>query len=65
MPENPEVPDYIVALFGLKPPVPVPGCSVCTEFIEQRKAARAEHDGSRETDVKVLMRRHLEQAHPG
>ncbi|MHC5902647.1 hypothetical protein ACVNF4_01825 [Streptomyces sp. S6] len=60
----PQVPDHLTALFGLTPPSPVPGCSVCTEFIDQRRAARAAYDGSRETDVNVLMRRHLKQAHP-
>ncbi|MFM9445059.1 hypothetical protein [Streptomyces acidiscabies] len=53
------------ALFGMTPPTPVAGCSVCAEFIEQRKAARAVYDRSKETDVNVLMRRHQKQAHPG
>jgi len=60
----PESRPDLVALFGMTPPAPVPGCSVCAEFIEQKKAARAVYDGSRETDVNVLMRRHLKQAHP-
>ncbi|QNP71411.1 hypothetical protein IAG44_19550 [Streptomyces roseirectus] len=65
MQQNPELPDRLSPLFGMSPPAPVPGCSVCAEFAEQRRAARAAYDGSRETDVNVLMRRHRKQAHSG
>lgn len=53
------------AVFGMTPPAPVTGCSVCAEFVDQSRAARAAHDHSKETDVNVLMRRHQQQAHPG
>ncbi|WP_338684819.1 hypothetical protein QD712_30225 [Streptomyces acidiscabies] len=53
------------ALFGMTPPEPVAGCSVCAEFVEQRRSAHIARDYSKETDVNVLMRRHLRQAHPG
>lgn len=46
-----------------RPPVPVPGCPVCTELAVLRDKARARSDASAETDANVLLRRH--QRHPG
>ncbi|MCX4907307.1 hypothetical protein [Streptomyces sp. NBC_00878] len=47
------------------PPVPVPGCAACAELDGQRKAARAEFDGSKVTDANVLMRQHQRREHGG
>lgn len=50
--------------FDMPPPTPVDGCAQCSEFVDQRRAARAENDRSGETDVYVLLRRHLRQDRP-
>lgn len=54
-----EVPDDLS-----RPPLPVRGCAVCEELNTQRLTARAESDGSAETDAHVLLRRHKRQEHP-
>lgn len=48
-----------------RPPVPVPGCTTCTELAEQREDARAHFDGSKETDANVLMRQHQRREYRG
>ncbi|OIK01122.1 hypothetical protein [Streptomyces colonosanans] len=46
-----------------RPPLPVPGCTTCTELAGRREAACAEHDRSAETDANVLLCRHLREEH--
>ncbi|MEU6099054.1 hypothetical protein [Streptomyces sp. NPDC047079] len=46
-----------------RPPLPVRGCATCTELDGLREAARAEYDGSAETDANVLLGRHHNQKH--
>jgi hypothetical protein len=45
------------------PPLPVRGCTTCAELAARREIARAEYDGSTETDANVLLRRHHNQEH--
>ena len=40
-------------------------CRTCQEFDLEEAVARSERDGSRETDARVLRRRHVEAAHAG
>ncbi|MFF0740771.1 hypothetical protein ACFYVL_10250 [Streptomyces sp. NPDC004111] len=47
-----------------RPPEPVPGCARCTDLGVRRAVARAEFDGSAETDMNVLLRRHQRAEHP-
>ncbi|MFI8522277.1 hypothetical protein ACIGEZ_31335 [Streptomyces sp. NPDC085481] len=47
-----------------RPPAPVPHCVECGELAGSRAAARARFDWSAETDVNVLLRRHLQSGHP-
>ena len=48
--------------YGFPPvaPEPVPDCSACAGFVEQRHQAS---DRTAETDANVLLRRHLEGDH--
>jgi hypothetical protein len=46
-----------------RPPLPVRGCATCEELAARRETARAEYDGSTETDANVLLRRHHNQEH--
>ncbi|MFF4214338.1 hypothetical protein ACFYZE_34335 [Streptomyces sp. NPDC001796] len=46
-----------------RPPLPVQGCATCEELAARREIARAEYDGSTETDANVLLRRHRNQEH--
>jgi hypothetical protein len=46
-----------------RPPLPVRGCATCAELAARREIARAEDDGSTETDANVLLRRHHNQEH--
>jgi hypothetical protein len=46
-----------------RPPLPVRGCTTCAELAARREVARAEYDGSTETDANVLLRRHHNQEH--
>ncbi|MET7567498.1 hypothetical protein ABZT04_03195 [Streptomyces sp. NPDC005492] len=48
-----------------RPPLPVPKCLTCAELAAQRDAARAEFDGSKETDANVLMRQHQRRERHG
>ncbi|MEV7125243.1 hypothetical protein [Streptomyces sp. NPDC093260] len=48
-----------------RPPLPVRGCAVCEALDAERHIARAEGDGSAETDANVLLRRHRRQEHDG
>ncbi|MDX3457343.1 hypothetical protein PV396_36220 [Streptomyces sp. ME02-8801-2C] len=59
------VTDLLTATSYPAPPTPVPGCATCDQLAALRHMARAEADGSRETDADVLLRRHQRQAHPG
>ncbi|MEV6739310.1 hypothetical protein AB0N14_21215 [Streptomyces sp. NPDC051104] len=45
------------------PPLPVRGCATCEELAARREIARAEYDGSTETDANVLLRRHHNREH--
>ncbi|MCT2592236.1 hypothetical protein LHJ74_20410 [Streptomyces sp. N2-109] len=47
----------------LPAPEPVPGCAACVRLREEGNAARKRGDVSGETDVRVLLARHLERAH--
>ncbi|NDZ83044.1 hypothetical protein G3I19_31880 [Streptomyces sp. SID10853] len=54
------------------PPGPAPRrqtdaepCQACEEFDLAEAVARAEHDASRETDCRVLRRRHQQADHGG
>ncbi|NEC07639.1 hypothetical protein [Streptomyces sp. SID7909] len=38
-------------------------CRTCQEFDLEEAVARSERDGSRETDARVLRRRHVEAEH--
>ncbi|WP_406137011.1 hypothetical protein [Streptomyces sp. NBC_01089] len=40
-------------------------CRTCEEFDLDEAVARAEHDASRETDCRVLRRRHQQADHGG
>ncbi|OKJ78388.1 hypothetical protein [Streptomyces sp. CB02460] len=40
-------------------------CRTCQEFDLAEAVARSERDGSRETDARVLRRRHAEAEHGG
>jgi hypothetical protein len=48
-----------------RPPEPVSGCEECAELSGRRVVARAELDGSLETDMNVLLRRHQRADHQG
>ncbi|MDX2692972.1 hypothetical protein [Streptomyces ipomoeae] len=50
-------------LLGLPPEEPVPpaDCEPCARLVELRAAARAKDDGSRVSDMNVLIRRHHPQ----
>ncbi|WP_405561150.1 hypothetical protein [Streptomyces sp. NBC_01180] len=45
-----------------RPPLPA-GCETCAGLAEQRDYARAQFDGSKETDFNVLLRHHQRQEH--
>lgn len=49
----------------MRPPEPVEGCAHCAGLAVQRAVARAEFDGSLETDMNVLLRRHQRADHQG
>ncbi|MEU7022257.1 hypothetical protein ABZ990_16555 [Streptomyces sp. NPDC046203] len=46
-------------------PVPVKGCVACDDLAGLWRKALVRYDGSAETDVIVLLRRHLAQEHDG
>ncbi|KUL28344.1 hypothetical protein [Streptomyces regalis] len=46
-----------------RPPAPVAGCAECEELAVRRAQARAEFDGSAETDANVLLRQHRRREH--
>ncbi|WNM29440.1 hypothetical protein RKE30_03055 [Streptomyces sp. Li-HN-5-11] len=46
-----------------RPPVPFPDCATCTELAVSRAVARAQADGTTETDANVLLRRHQRRDH--
>lgn len=48
-----------------RPPVPVADCAQCEALAVRRARARAEFDGSGETDANVLLRQHQRREHGG
>ncbi|MFG2555323.1 hypothetical protein [Streptomyces sp. NPDC048581] len=46
-----------------RPPAPVAGCAECEALAVRRAQARAEFDGSAETDANVLLRQHQRREH--
>ncbi|WP_168712529.1 hypothetical protein [Streptomyces sp. A0958] len=44
-------------------PQPATPCRTCQEFDLEEAVARSERDGSRETDCRVLRRRHVAAEH--
>lgn len=46
-------------------PSPSPSRTTCAELARQREDARAQFDGSKETDANVLMRQHQRREHRG
>ncbi|MET8827743.1 hypothetical protein ABZX40_19845 [Streptomyces sp. NPDC004610] len=48
----------------LVPPVPVDGCTLCTELAARQRRARAAGNQSALVDVNVLLRRHIRREHP-
>ncbi|WP_282692840.1 hypothetical protein [Streptomyces sp. CC208A] len=45
-------------------PQGVPHCTACLLLVRERRKARVTFDWSAETDVNVLLRRHLREEHP-